>query len=97
LIELCRERPEISTAGILEHFSERDEARALQKLAVMEFPGGEEAWREEFVDALAQLDRQTHQQRLDDLLQKKQTDSALDTNETDELRRLLVAKNVPRN
>jgi DNA primase len=97
LIALCRERPEISTAGMLEHFAERDEARALQKLAVMEFPGGEEAWREEFVDALAQLDRQTHQQRLDDLLQKKQTDSALDANETDELRRLLVAKNVPRN
>ena len=97
LIALCRQRPEISTAGMLEHFAERDEVRALQKLAVMEFPGGEEAWREEFIDALAQLDRQTHQQRLDDLLHKKQSDSSLDANETDELRRLLVAKNVPRN
>jgi DNA primase len=67
LIALCRERPEISTAGILEHFSERDEARALQKLAVMEFPGSEDAWREEFVDALGQLDRQTQIQRRDEL------------------------------
>jgi DNA primase len=95
LIALCRERPEISTAGILEHFAERDEARPLQKLAVMEFPGGEEAWREEFVDALAQLDRQTHQQRLDDLL-KKQAESALDAEEKDELRRLFSAKSQAR-
>src|SRR5215470_14305724 len=67
LIALCRERPEISTAGMLEHFAERDELRALQKLAVMEFPGGEDEWRAEFLDALAKLDRQTQQQRLDDL------------------------------
>jgi DNA primase len=95
LIVLCRERSEISTAGILEHFETREEKRALQKLAVMEFPGGEDAWREEFLDALGQLDRQTHQQRLDDLLKKKD-DSSLDTNETDELRRLLAMKNAPR-
>jgi DNA primase len=95
LIALCRERPEISTAGILEHFAEREESRPLQKLAVMEFPGGEDAWREEFVDALGQLDRQTHQQRLDDLL-KKQAESALDAEEKDELRRLFSAKSQAR-
>ena len=94
LIALCRERPEISSAVLLEHFGERDEARALQKLAVMEFPGDEDALRVEFLDALAQLDRQTHQQRLDELL-KKQGESALDTDEKDELRRLLAAKNAP--
>jgi DNA primase len=95
LITLCRERPEISTAGMLEHFAERDEVRALQKLAVMEFPGGEDAWRAEFLDALAQLDRQTHQQRLDELLAKKGA-SALDPEQNDELRRLLASKNLPR-
>jgi DNA primase len=62
---------------------------------VMEFPGGEDEWRAEFLDALAQLDRQTHQQRLDDLL-KKQGESAIDANEKDELRRLLASKNQPR-
>jgi DNA primase len=95
LIALCRERPEISTAGMLEHFAEREEVRALQKLAVMEFPGAEDAWRAEFLDALAQLDRQTHQQRLDELLLKK-GDAALDPEETDELRRLLASKSQPR-
>ncbi|MDR3387377.1 MAG: DNA primase [Rudaea sp.] len=95
LVALCRERPEISTAGMLEHFAQREEVRALQKLAVMEFPGAEDAWRAEFLDALAQLDRQTHQQRLDELLAKK-NESALDPEETDELRRLLASKNQPR-
>jgi DNA primase len=95
LIALCRERPEISTAGMLENFAGRDEVRPLQKLAVMEFPGAEEAWRAEFLDALAQLDRQTHQQRLDELLAKKD-ESRLDPEENSELRRLLAAKNQPR-
>jgi DNA primase len=96
LIVLCRERAEISTAAILEHWSEREEARALQKLAVMEFPGNEDDLRAEFLDALAQLDRQTSQQRLDDLLKKKD-DTAIDPTEKDELRRLLSElKNRPR-
>ena len=95
LIALCRERAEISTAAILEHWNDREEARALQKLAVMEFPGTEDDLRAEFLDALAQLDRQTNQQRLDDLLKKKDL-SPLDAGEKDELRRLLSElKNRP--
>jgi len=89
LIALCRDRPEISTAAMLEHFAERDEGRALQKLAVMEFPAGEDAWRMEFLDALAQLDRQTVQQRIDDLM-KRQAEGALADTEKDELRTLLA-------
>lgn len=92
LIALCRERREISTAGVLEHFAERDEARALQKLAVMEFPGGEDEWRAEFLDALAQLDRQTLKQRADELVAKQER-AELDTAEKDELRRLLSGRN----
>jgi DNA primase len=91
LIALCRSRPEISTAGILEHFGEREELRALQKLAVMEVPEDEEAARAEFLGALAQLDRQTQQQRLDDLLARKADAGGLDEDEKDELRRLLLA------
>ncbi|MEP6483277.1 MAG: toprim domain-containing protein, partial [Rudaea sp.] len=70
LIALCRHRTEISTALILEHFSQREELRSLQKLAVMEFPGSELEWRMEFLDALAKLDRQTQIQRRDDLDRK---------------------------
>jgi len=67
LIALCRERREISTALILEHFDGRDEVRALQKLAVMEFPGTEEQLRTEFLEALAKLDRETQIQRRGEL------------------------------
>ncbi len=93
LIALCRERREISTAGMLEHFADRDEARALQKLAVMEFSFGEDESRKEFLDALAQLDRQTLQQRIDDLLAKSSQQPGLDAGEKDELRRLLSGRN----
>lgn len=94
LIALCRERPALSTAILLEHFEGREEARALHKLATLDFPGEDDALRAEFIDAIRQLDRQTHQQRLDDLL-KKQIDTALSADEKDELRRLLAGKNTP--
>ncbi|MFY2763671.1 DNA primase [Arenimonas sp. MALMAid1274] len=67
LIELSRERPGIGTGAILEHFAEREEGAALQKLATQVFPGEPAAWRAEFLDALAQLDRQTRQQRIEEL------------------------------
>src|SRR5690349_1550635 len=63
LIALCRDRPDITTGALIEHFAEREEVRALQKLAVMDFPGGEEEARNEFLDALRQLERQTQLQR----------------------------------
>jgi DNA primase len=63
LIALCRDRPDITTGSLIEHFAEREETRALQKLAVMDFPGGEDEARAEFVDALRQLERQTQLQR----------------------------------
>ena len=89
LIALARARPEISTAAVLEHFAEREEMRSLQKLAVMEFPDGEDASRMEFLDALAQLDRQTVQQRIDDLVKKK-SDSTISDAENEELRGLFA-------
>jgi len=96
LIALCVERPAISTAGILEHYGERDELRALQKLAVMEVPVEEDAARTEFLGALAQLDRQTEQQRRDDLLAKRSM-ASLSDEEKDELRRLLTPKSTATN
>jgi len=95
LIALCHGRPEISTAGVLEHFDGRNELKALQKLAVLDVPGSEDEHSSVFLGALAQLDRQTQQQRLDDLL-ARQEDFTLGANEKDEMRRLLAAKNLPR-
>ena len=67
LIELARARPGITTGGVLEHFAGREEGGALQKLAMQVFPGEIATLRLEFLDALTQLDKQTRQQRLDEL------------------------------
>jgi DNA primase len=89
LIALCRERTEISTAGILEHFAEREELKALQKVAVMDLHVPENDLTIEFLDALAKLDQQTRQQQLDDL---RAREGALSDAEKQELRHLLSEK-----
>lgn len=90
LLELVRSRPGITTGAVLEHFAEREEEPALQKLALQGFPGDESAWRHELVDALVQLDRQVRQQRIDELHQRIREVgmSALSDTEKSELREL---------
>ncbi|TAK39025.1 MAG: DNA primase [Lysobacteraceae bacterium] len=88
LVALVRERPDIRAGAILEHFAEREEGAALQKLAMQSHPGEEAAWRTEFLDAMAQLERQTVQQRIDEL-QAKQRESGLDVRDKEEMRALL--------
>jgi len=94
LLDFLQERPGINTALLLEHFAGREESGALQKLATMEFPGEPEALRAEFLDALCKLGEQTTQQRLDALI-RKQSESALDDAEKNELRELLARKAQP--
>lgn len=89
LLGICRARPEISTGALLEHFAGREEAKALQKLAVMDFPGGEEEAAAEFAGALAQLERQTADQRREELQLKR---AELGEEEKAELRALLAGK-----
>ncbi|MEO6968074.1 MAG: DNA primase [Rhodanobacteraceae bacterium] len=91
LLALARARPGVNTAILLEHFAQRVESAALQKLAMTEFPGEPEALRAEFLDALRKLDEQTVQQRLDALI-RKQSEGALDEVEKNELRELLARK-----
>jgi DNA primase len=97
LIALCRDRPDITTGTLIEHFADRDEARALQKLAVMEFPGGAEEARVEFLGALHQLERQTQLQRLSEIEAKssEQGFDALTDLEKRELRELHGLKRPP--
>lgn len=78
LIALCRDRPDITTGSLLEHFADREETRALHKLAVMDFPGGEGEARAEFLDALRQLERQTQLQRRGEI-EAKIRDGGLDS------------------
>ncbi len=71
LLELVRARPGISVAALLEHFAGRSEADALHKLALIDFPEAHDL-RSEFLGALAQLTRQAHAERLDQLTRKLQ-------------------------
>ncbi|KGQ18322.1 DNA primase [Lysobacter dokdonensis DS-58] len=91
LVALVRERPDIRTGGVLEHFGEREEAAALHKLATQSLPGDEGMWQTEFLDTMAQLEKQTVQQRIDELQAKKQA-GALDDQDKDELRGLLMTR-----
>jgi DNA primase len=91
LVALVRERPDITTGALLEYFVEREESAALQKLASQALPGEESLWREEFLDAVAQLEKQTLQQRVDELL-AKQREHGLEEQDKTELRDLLSAR-----
>ena len=91
IIALVHQRPDISTGALLEHFGDRDEAAALQKLATQSLPGEDSAWREEFIDCMTQLDAQAVQQRVDDLnarIREAGSMSALSPAEKAELREL---------
>ena len=90
LVLLVRERPDISTGALLEHFEGRDELAALQKLAVLELPGEEPDLRMEFTDAISQLEKLVQQQRIEEL-QQQQRDGALGDEDKQELRALLQA------
>ena len=91
LLSLVHARPEISTGALLQHFAERDELVALQKLASHALPGNETIWRMELHDAVAQLERQTVEQRIEQL-QSKNRDGGLDEADKYELRALLQAR-----
>jgi len=93
LIRVCRERPAITTGALLEHFKEREEAAALNKLATIDVLLGDDEGRADFVGAITQLDAQTAQQRLDDLL-ARQREGSITTPEQDELRGLLVNPHI---
>ncbi|SFN10953.1 DNA primase [Dokdonella immobilis] len=91
LIRLCRERPTLTTGALLEHFAGREEASALNRLATMDLLVDGEHGRADFLGAIGQLDVQTSQQRLDDLI-ARQVEGRLSEAERDELRQLMASK-----
>ncbi len=94
LIELIRQRPGIRTGVLLEHFAEREEAPALQKLAMAEVVGNADMQRSEFFGALEQMQRQADMQRIA-ALHAQRAEGTLDEAGKDELRALLAAKSNP--
>jgi DNA primase len=93
LLSLVHARPDITTGALLQHFAERDELAALQKLASQTLPGNEAIWRTELLDAVVQLEKQTVQQRIDEL-QAKNREAGLDEADKYELRALLQTRVV---
>jgi DNA primase len=91
LLDTARARPGINPAMLVEHFSERPEYEALQKLMAATVVGEPEIQRTEFFDALIKMEQQATTQRRDALVAKNR-DGALTDAEKAELRELLAAR-----
>ena len=89
LVLLVRERPEISTGALLEHFEGREELASLQRLASHALPGDEDTLRQVFIDNIERLDGEALKQRLEDLQSRM---AELSDTEKTELRELLQAR-----
>jgi DNA primase len=94
LIDLARARPGINPASLVEHYAERPEYPALQKLMAAAAVGEPEAQQVEFFEALARMEQQAVAQRRDALVAKSR-EGALSDADKAELRELLAAKRVP--
>ncbi|MHC1480876.1 DNA primase [Frateuria aurantia] len=86
LLQLARDRPGVHAALLIEHFAERPEYEALQRLMTVTLVGEPEAQRQELHDALGRLEHQAHLQRRHELQARL---GSLDEAEKEELRRLL--------
>ncbi len=93
MIAMIRERPGIGTGAVLEHFAEREEGAALEKLVMTDFLTPPERWESEFLGAIKRLDLETHRQREAELRRKQDESglSSLTAQEKDEQRSLQPA------
>jgi DNA primase len=89
VIALVHARPDITTGALIEHFGDREEGAALQKLAGHSVPGDPEGWRADLQGAIDQLNQQALQQRLAELQARM---ASLDEAEKAELRELLQSR-----
>jgi DNA primase len=91
LLDMARARPGINPAMLVEHFNERSEYAALQKLMAATVVGEPDIQRIEFFDALAKMEQQAITQRRDALVSKSREGTLSDA-EKAELRELLAAR-----
>ncbi|PNS08922.1 DNA primase [Solilutibacter silvestris] len=86
LLDVLKTRPGMTAVGILEAFGDHPDVASLQKLATQNEPGGAQEWVVDFDGVLAQLAKQSTQQRVDQLQARIRE---LDEHEKTELRELL--------
>ena len=91
LLDLCRSRPGINPATLVEHFAERAEYASLQKLMAAMVVGEPESQRAEFLGALARMEEQATALRRE-ALTAKHREGTLSSAEKAELRELLAAR-----
>ena len=92
LLELLRQRPDINTAGILEHWRGKPEERHLARLATTPLEIPEAGLDPEFRGAIRRLEEQRAAQRMQQLLSRGQ---ALSGPDKDELKQLLASRHPP--
>jgi DNA primase len=90
MLGIARERVNLSTGALLEHFLEREESAALQKLALHDLLTDPEHWSTDFISALKRLDLETLKQREADLNAKLQSSGllSLSDDERDQIRQM---------
>jgi DNA primase len=91
LLDIIRARPGINPAMLVEHFVERPEYPALQKLMATVAVGEPEMQRAEFMDALVRMEDQAIALRRE-ALTARHRDGTLSSAEKAELRELLAAR-----
>jgi DNA primase len=91
LVDLCRTRPGINPAMLVETFAERPEYPALQKLMAAMVVGEPDIQRTEFLDALTRMEEQAVALRRE-ALTAKHREGTLSSAEKAELRELLAAR-----
>src|SRR4249919_916238 len=92
IIDLAESRPDITTGAVIEHFADRDESKALQKLAASSFIGDEQTLGHSFLGTMYQLELQAVEQRNAELGAKLRElgPSGIDGDERAEVTQLLT-------
>ncbi|HKN78888.1 MAG TPA: DNA primase, partial [Lysobacter sp.] len=92
IIDLVESRPDITTGAVIEHFADRDESKALQKLAASSFIGDEQTLGHSFLGTMYQLELQAVEQRNSELGAKLRElgPSGIDGHERAEVTQLLT-------
>ena len=88
LIDFCREKPNISTALLLEHWRDTPEGRFLSELAIRDLAGGVEQLQPALVEVLDRIRNQLLRARIAKL-QQVQASGGLTEEQSAELRSLL--------
>lgn len=89
LIEFCRQRPHLSSGGLLELWREREEGPWLDQLATRELAASPETAAEALAETLARVRQSLIQSRVRTLQQAQRAEGGLDATRANELRELL--------